>query len=110
MAMGELALMAWAGRADSAPCLRGAAPGAQTDQLSYHPGLHPAAWVDPPNTYRIYDLLECVKERVLWNDICRISVTWVGQGISERSLGEGPAMIADCCQKPETLNHNNDSL
>ena len=55
-----------------------------------------------PNIYPIWDLLENVKGLVLQINTRRISMTWVGLGISQRSFGEGLVMMV--CQKPETLD------
>jgi hypothetical protein len=38
-----------------------------------------------PNTYSTYQLLECMKGRVLQNPTCRISMTKGNSGISRRS-------------------------
>lgn len=55
-----------------------------------------------PNIYPTYELMELMKELVLQNRSCRISKTLGNNRIPERSLSDGPVLVA--CQKPETLN------
>lgn len=49
-----------------------------------------------------------MKELVLRNSTNRISMTWGGLGIIERTFSEYPVIVV--FQKPEALNQNNDSL
>ena len=42
--------------------------------------------------YPIYELLEYMKEPVLLNQSCRISMTPGNSRLSKRSLGEGPVL------------------
>lgn len=46
-----------------------------------------------PNIYTIYDLLECVKGLILWNQSRKISMTWSNSRISKRRFGEGPVLM-----------------
>ena len=46
-----------------------------------------------PNTYPIYDLLDCVKGLVLQNQSCKISTTRGNNRISKMSPGEDPILI-----------------
>ena len=57
--------------------------------------------------FPINDLMKHMKELVLWNHSCRISMTPDSSRLSERSSAEGPVMIM--YQKPEDLNQTNNS-
>lgn len=77
---GKLTKMTWAGRADSR--LAGGEVSQQRPRLTNlaNPQVH-------PNIHGICDLLEKVKELVLWDHSQRISINW---GNSRRCFNEGP--------------------
>ena len=79
-----------------------------TNQLHYHPGPQADLVLALPNMYPMQYLLEFLKGLVMWNNTGRISMTWGGFGISERSFGEDPVIMV--YQKPEALNQTSDSL
>ena len=76
----------------------------QADQLSKHPGLDQGFEL----AQHISELLAHVKGPVLHNKSYRISRTQGNSKISERSPRAGPVWRVE--QKPESLNHTNDSL
>ncbi|KAL6085873.1 hypothetical protein STEG23_021860 [Scotinomys teguina] len=87
----------------------GEALATRTGQFSNHPGSQLSLGLAHANIYPIWDLLDLVKELILWNATQRISMTGVALGgIFERSFSEDPVM--GVYQKPEALNQTNDSL
>lgn len=69
----------------------------EPDQLSSHLGPDPVLPVGHPNTYAIYELLDCAREQMLknqiWNHIMDTRDKNLKYGCDGQSLSNGPEFM-----------------